>query len=221
MKLVHPEIVQIIDFQCGCVNELIIENQQFFRAFIEDINLGIAGFSSKIQLSLKDKPVDLSKYALVITEYAPLQLNKKTLITKIIQSLEKEALNESNYVETMEIIAQIERYLLGLTLSLPCEIEFGKISIGVLIKAMSPEIVESGKTTIEKLFDFMELVRELEKDKVYVLVNIRSYISDDEMESFLSTALSHDHKILLVESQARNKLAMTKRLIIDKDLCEI
>ena len=165
MKIVHPEIETIISFDETHINELVIENQKFFSSFIEDINMGIAGFNSKTTLSIKDKPIDLSKYALVITEFAPLQLNKKTLITKITQSLEKEALNENNYLSSMELIAKIESYLLELSFSIPCEIEFSKISIGNVIKAMSPEIVENGKTIIEKLFDFMELVREMEKEK--------------------------------------------------------
>lgn len=220
MKLAHPDIERVIDINCGLVNEVVIENQRFFCALVEDINFSIDGCAGKTILSINDKVVDLSKYALTITEFAPLQLNKKTLITKITQILEKEAVNESNYVATMELLAKIESFLLELGLELPCEIEFSKVNVGSLIKAMSPEIVDSEKPTIERLFDYMELVRELEREKLFILINARSYFSDEEMEAFVETILSHDQKALLLESQARSKLNGTQRLTIDKDLCE-
>ena len=220
MKFVHPEIESVIDVDCGLVNEVVIENQKFFSSLVEDINLSINGIAGKTILSIKDKSVDLSKYALTITEFAPLQLNKKTLITKITQILEKEAINESNYVTAMELLAKIESFLLELGLELPCEIEFTKVNVGNLIKAMSPEIVEGDKPTIEKLFDFMEFVRELEREKLFILINARSYFSDEDMESFVETILAHDQKVILLETQTRPKLNGTQRLTIDKDLCE-
>ena len=75
-------------------------------------------------------------------------------------------------------------------------------------------------TQCEKILDYMELVRELEREKLFILVNIRSYFNDETMEKFIETVLLHDHKILMLESQSRKRLTRTQRLTIDSDLCE-
>ncbi len=221
MKMCHPEIQTVLEIGDDYVNELIIENQGLFRALLEDIALSINGLDGKTILSKQDKPVELSKFAQIITEFAPLQLNKKTLIAKITQILEKEALNEENYLRTMECVASLEKYFYDLSLALPCEIYFTKLNISSLLKSASLEIADEGKTTLECLYDYLELVRELEREKLFILVNMRSYFNDGEMSLFINTILSHGHKIVLLESQARALLQNTKRLIIDKDLCEI
>ena len=220
MKLCFPQIENVIKIDGTNVNEVVIENQTLFRTFIEDLNLSVNGTKGESVLSIQERPVDMSKYSQIITEFAPLQLNKKTLITKITQILEKEALNENNYLSTMELMRSVECYLNDLSLELPCEIMFTKATIGNLIKALSPEIVEEGKETIEKILDYMELVRELEREKLFILVNIRSYFNDETMEKFIETVLLHDHKILMLESQSRKRLTRTQRLTIDSDLCE-
>ena len=66
----------------------------------------------------------------------------------------------------------------------------------------------------------MELVRELERDKLFVLVNIRSYYDDHEVTALLRTLLDHDLYVLLLDSYAGNVLVGEKRWTVDEDLCE-
>ena len=73
---------------------------------------------------------------------------------------------------------------------------------------------------LERLIDFMGLVREFDRDKLFVLVGLRSFFADDRVELFLKTVLEHGYNVLLLDSIAREKLPCEKRLTIDKDLCE-
>ena len=57
-------------------------------------------------------------------------------------------------------------------------------------------------------------------DKLFIMVNMRSYFSDEEMELFAESACLHDFKVLLLESVAASRLKHTKRFVIDADLCE-
>jgi CRISPR-associated protein Csn2 len=67
----------------------------------------------------------------------------------------------------------------------------------------------------------MDLVTRFEGEKLFILVNLRSFLSDDAMETFLRTTTTHGMKILLVDSHAYPMLSLENRLLIDKDLCEI
>lgn len=66
----------------------------------------------------------------------------------------------------------------------------------------------------------MELVREFDRDRLFIMINMRSYFSNEEMERFIESACLHDFKLLLIESASRNILKNTKRYTADEDLCE-
>ncbi len=67
----------------------------------------------------------------------------------------------------------------------------------------------------------MNIIRDLDTDKLFVLINLRSYYSDDRMNDFFDTISFHRHSVLLIESVTRTSLTREKRLTIDKDWCEI
>ena len=66
----------------------------------------------------------------------------------------------------------------------------------------------------------MELIRELDSDKLFIFVGLRSYITDEEAESLFDTAIKHRYKIFLIDSSEYNIMKNEKRTVIDKDLCE-
>jgi len=95
-----------------------------------------------------------------------------------------------------------------------------KLAIGPLIRALSPEIADNEKNTLETIFTYMELVRELDRDRLFIMVNMRSYFSDEDMGIFTESVSLHDFKVLLLESISLPSLPYTKRYTIDEDLCE-
>ena len=66
----------------------------------------------------------------------------------------------------------------------------------------------------------MELVRELDKDRLFIMINMRTYFSDEEMNIFIESACLHDFKILLLESTSFARLKNIQRFTVDEDLCE-
>lgn len=220
MKLAYKNMAHILRFDEGCVNELVIENKKAFFDLINSVALQTEGLHGDCVLSIADKPVEFSKYADVTVQFAPFELNRKSLLTKLYSFLEKKAQTPENYTETADLLAGLERYALRLSEELPFEIHCQKLAIGPVIKALAPEIEEDDKKPIEKIFAYMELVRELDRDKLFILVNMRSYFSDEDMELFAESVCLHDFKVLLLEPFAFPKLKHTERFVIDDDLCE-
>ena len=91
---------------------------------------------------------------------------------------------------------------------------------GCLLEALVQEVADSGGDTLERILDYMELVRELDRDKLFIMINMRSYFSDEDMERFVNTACLHDFKLLLLESISHKRLKNTKRYTVDDYLCE-
>ena len=64
------------------------------------------------------------------------------------------------------------------------------------------------------------LVREFDREKLFFLVNLRSWYPDETVELFLQSALGHGHKIMLIDSCDYPRLPSERRVTVDIDLCE-
>lgn len=219
MIVAHPEIRTLLEIGNDYVNELVIENQIFMRNLITDISNQISGEDGKAVLSIDNVPVEWEKYAEIISDYIPPELNRRSLISKICACAEQKALSGSYYMRSMEVLNGIEKYITELCVDYPCNFNFTKLNIGSIIRSVGMQIENDG-TILEQLTDYMNLVRNFEQEKLFIILGMRNYFTDDEMETFIETVLSHDFKLLLVEGTAKTKLKLTKRLIIDADLCE-
>lgn len=220
MKLVYKDMGHILRFDGGYVNELIIENKNMFFDVVNSMTMQAEGLRGGCVLSIGDRPVDFGKYADLTLQFAPFQVNRKSLLTKLYAALENKALTSENYMKTVELLGELESYVLRLSEELPFEIHCQKLSIGPVIRSISPEIEDSDKSALEKIFAYMELVRELDRDKLFIMINMRSYFPDEKMEMFTESASLHDFNVLLLENVSSKKLNYTKRFVIDDDLCE-
>lgn len=222
MKITFPEFNKIFD-TCvpNKINTLVIENQSLFSRFLLDLDHQLNGFDGKTVVSLSNKPLPVNKTVEVITQFIPFDINKKTLVNKIIAALEKTAVDGYNYQKTVELITEIEKYLDELSFGFDCDIEYSKLEISSILKAVGIEIKSSYDTVSEKLIDYFELVREFDRDKLFVTVNLRSYIDDIEAESFIDTVIKHEYNVIMLENFEHAKLLSEERYIIDADLCEI
>lgn len=220
MKLAYRDMEHTLRFDEGHVNELVVENKKMFFEMVNGMAMQVEGLHGDFVLSVGDKPVEFSKYADLTVQFAPFQVNRKSLLTKLYAVLEKKALISENYMKTGELLGELEKYVFKLSEELPFEINCQKLAIGPIIRTLSPEIEEEDKTPLEKIFSYMELVREFDRDKLFIMINMRSYFPDEEMGKFTESACLHDFKVLLLENYASSKLNHTQRFVIDADLCE-
>lgn len=220
MKFVYSNINQVFRFGLGYTNELVVENKKLFFEIVNNMMLQAEGVGGNCVLSIADKTVEFSKYADVTVQFAPFQLNRKNLLTKFYSALEKKAMDAENYSKTLELLGRLENYVYELADEFDFEVDCKKVAVGPLIRALAPEIEETDKNTIEKIFSYMELIREIDRDRLFIMVNMRTYFDDYEMECFLESVCLHDFKVLLLENTSFKKLKNTHRCTIDDDLCE-
>lgn len=221
MKFAYPEITEVFDTENGMYNSVIIENKRLFTDIITDLYNQKDGFEGKTVISENHVPIQISKKVDIIDKFIPFQLNTKSIVNGIASALEKCAVNEENISRTLSLIAQTESFLLDLAFEFPCSISFDNISISSIIKHSGINVESELNSISEKVCEYMELVTEFEKRKMFVTVNMRSFVEYDEMEKFAETAIMHGYDIIAIENCAYKKLKNESRLIIDEDLCEI
>lgn len=171
-------------------------------------------------MSRSDEPISFAGNAELIDSYLSFELCRKSLITKLVSSLETAAVDEIHYLRTAALIGELEQYVQELSMDLPCDVYCSKMNFSTILRAVGLGIPDDYPNDLERLLDYMELCRELEKDRLYIYVNLRSYYDDEEMQAFFDSVLSHEYHILLVDSTSRSLLHSEHRVTVDNDLCE-
>lgn len=220
MKLSSPYFDTLLELREGEPLLLEIEAQSLFRKFSEDLRRQADGESGEAVLSVEDSPVPLSRYAEILDCFAPFDINTKSMLTKIAAALERGAVDEEHYLATSALLANIERHITELCFDLPVRIECRKLTAGAVIKAASPAIAEDFASPLEALLSYMSVISDLDRNKLYITVNMRSYFDDEEMTEFIGEIRKKQFHVLLLESSARERIAGLNRLTIDRDLCE-
>ncbi len=135
--------------------------------------------------------------------------------------MQKLAMDEEHYYQTSELITLLESYLLDLSVELTGNIELSKITWENTIKAVGVEFADNYDSLAEKILDYMELVREYDSERIFITLNLWSYISDNEMNKFVNDVVVRGYKLLMLENTEYPIIDHEKRYIIDADKCII
>lgn len=219
MKIIIPEIDHV--FECGgdSVCSIVIENQQVFYNIVSDLYKQSQGEDGQAVLSDCNKNMSIAKFAEIISQFIPFDMNPKSLVSKINSRMQEMSMDDVHYLKTNELVAEWERYLMDLSLGLIGNFEFSKVSGESLIKAAGIRIDTLYDSLGEQLLDYFELVEEYDRKKLFVLVNLRSYLPDQELSIFIRNILQRNIQIMLLESSEHPIIEGERRYILDKDKC--
>ena len=221
MNLVTPFFTGEIQIDTAAVTALVIENPRVFYGIIQDMYQQISGEAGDCILSNEKGILKFSKAADMTTSFVPFELNEKRLISKINAVLEQEALGAVHYGETMEILSRIEQFADVLSENLPYQLYFPGINIGALIKMLGTVVEDDSESDMERVFQYMQMVRSLLGDKLFIFVNMFSFFEREKLQLFFETAIRHEYQVLLIESKDYATMNYMRKVIIDQDLCVI
>lgn len=214
--LQHP--IELSDEQVASV---VIENGRLFREMVQDLCDCIEHGDGDAILSEDGVELKFADSVDMIKEFVPFRLNTKILVTALMKRLEKYALSADRRDATNELVESVRSYVRGLTLEIPYEVECEGLTMSAIIKGCAPSFTEEEGGLEDKILAYMRLVREFSGERIFILVNMRSYFTDQESLKLLETCLAEHFVMLMIEGCARPLLPMELRLLVDSDLCEI
>lgn len=220
MKLVYPEINAVLDTDKPGIQTLVIESPRFLRELLSDIYRQLNGETGNAVLSTNNKPLEMSKYAEVLDNFISFEINQKPLLNKIASALEKKSTEEEYYMKTERVMHELELLFDDLAFELPGDIVCSKLNIASVIKGVAPELRDDYEDYLERIIDYIELVREFDRDKLFITLDLRSFFTDEEAETFILESEKRHYNLLMIESCDRTRLPCERRLTIDADLCE-
>lgn len=222
MKLVHSELSGAIITDSAMFAEWVIESQKYFSEYLQELYWQYEKGDGRFVLSQGDKELELSKYLEIIVNPFAVEINSRKILNKLYVNLEKISREEQMYAKTLELTAYIHEYLMQLEQQTNYILSFDDtLEMPAVLKAVGIKHEEIEEDFFERLIRYVKIAVEVLSTKVFVFVNIRSYLTDSQVQELIKEVGYQEAKILFMESQERGCLEGGMRYIIDKDGCEI
>lgn len=224
MKLTYSELSSPIILEEGKVVTLVIESAVLFRQFLNELMSQVNNDNgNNFILSKDDKLLQVKKEIEIIFNPLTLDFNQKKIITKIINDLSKVADGEMFFTKTLELKSLIIQYSLKLldNLEIPISID-ADFTIGELLKIVGTKIDIDTTNLIEKILTYFQIIVSLKLASVFVLINVKSYLSIEELIELYKYIEYNKYRVLLLESNSNTSIRHLEQMVlIDKDMCEI
>ena len=199
MKINCNYIDNSIVFEDGKINVIELESKRFFYRFVSNLYSISNGniLEEFICLDGNNKEINLANRVKIFNNYFEFDFNLKKYNNEIIKQL----------------IDNINDEDIPLFISNDLDIE--TIFKGVKI------LINSFDDILNNLFLLIDIEKTLNLSSILVFINLKQYLSNEELEELYKYSIYNDVKILLVDSQCYgNKSIYENKLSIDKDLVE-
>lgn len=219
MILTHYELNEPIEFKDGIVNVLVIENSGLMTKMIEELlnqsEKGEGGFV----LFEKDKSVPISETEIIINPFSA-DINERSILNKLYAAMKKDALDEELFLSTNTFLSDIEMCLQKIIERQPQELESLPPDLTDLFKALNVRFSVSGSLD-ERLCDYIDICSEYRKTKLFIFVNLKSFLTESEIVQLYAHSIYTKKAVLMIENQQFQALEYEIVRIIDLTLCEI
>lgn len=222
MKLVYTELEQQLVFQENKVNVLVIEQKELFRRMIQELDKQISGEEGGFVLSDNNKTMRIDKEICLILNPFALDINSRKALTGLYNELGKLGMNEENYLNTCRVKGQIAEYIYGLLNQVDYALKFqDDFNHQSLFKALEVEFEAGEENFLEGLVYFMDVCSKFQKIKILAFVNLKTYLTNDDLQKFYKEAFYRKMHLLLLENSIEQELAEEVVCIVDDDLCVV
>lgn len=222
MKLVYTEIEKQLVFQENRAQVLVVENKQLFRRMLEDFNKQVEGAEGGFTLSADNKILRLDKEACLVLNPFNLEINSRKALTGLYNELGKLGMSEENYLKTCRLKGQIAEYTYDLLSQVDYALELQEdFGLQNLFKALEVEFEAGEGDFLEQLAAYMDACCKFQKVKILAFANLRTYVTDEELQALYKEAFYRKLHLLLFENSVGMELEEEVVSIVDDDLCLI
>ena len=221
MKLNVKYFENSIVFNNTEINVLEIENKAMFYRFIRDLHsINSYGVYEDIKFFGEDTEINMINKLKIYTDFFDFQFDSKKSINDISKYVSSSVNEEDkDKIKSLynKIIKSYEKILNEIDLPLCVDNEFNFDNFSKLIKIA----IETKDELFDNLLLLIDLERVLKSKCLLVFVNLKQYLSKNELIELYKYAIYNNVNIFLVDSQSYGiTLKYEKKLIIDDNLDE-
>lgn len=221
MRLIYSEYDIDIELSIDKANVLCIENRNVFSECIMELWNQCEAKDGNWFLSDKGKDLQVSKNVTSILNPVGIDLNDRKLLKILYQNMETDV-HENKYLKLGEINSSIVSFIDEIVDRQPYAIEFDdNVAVADLLKIYNVRFVEETESLLELIITYVQLWHRVANCKVFVFVNLKTYLDDNQISQLYEMLRYEQVFILLIEANYTGKIDDENVKIIDKDLCFI
>lgn len=223
MKLVHPDFFFQIIFKESKVINIIIESPRIFENMLSELYNQFLGNEGLWVLSENSTPIQIKRYCEIILNPFDLDINNKRILGKLYNDIKDNTIRSDLYIKWNELYPNIKNVVDDLIKDFDYNLEYDdEIEIKELLKLLNLRFTEDSTNSLERIIDYMNLHNSILGTKVFILVNIKSFYSKENLRYLYEQAFYKKYYLLLIESKEGECLDDREICyIIDKDGCVI
>ena len=222
MNLVTKLLENSLEIKAKKINTLVIEDRKYFTLFLREIIENINKESETLDLIEDYKKLDFAKSTEVIFDLFNLDANGASLLKKLYTELEKDLNSEDMYKKRIELEASLSNFIDDLVFRSRFSLSYGEINYSSLFKSFSVEFDYDKSSLIERLIEYLKVSSDLLNKKLFIIVNLDSFLTDDDLIELANFLCYNEIKVLGLQNSITREVNSCDNLrIVDKDLCEI
>ncbi len=191
-----------IIFEDGKINSIEMENKKFFYRFVRDLYSISNGdvLEEFIFLDDNNKEISVFNKIKIFNNFFEFDFNSKKYNMEILKQLvseindedKNEILNLQKKIYT-KVNKQLNKYDIPLYISIDIDLEAILKELKITIKNYDD--------ILNNLFLLIDLENILRLSNILIFINLKQYLSTEELEEFYKYAIYNNVKLILVDSQ--------------------
>lgn len=222
MKIIHCEHNIEVDFNCGEICSIIIENPRILDSFVLGLYNSTIRKEDKVYILDNFEKIEFAK--LVDLVFSPLELTyeKKDIQKKLLQNILEEITESDISYRFSEICSSFLENIYEVKINSEYEIDFDEnLEMQKLIKCFDIHLKEPMGSFVERIVEYISVMSKLMGKQIFILVGCAHYIDNDEYK-LLQKHVAHENVAVLTVEGRQNRLKnLGNQYIMDVDLCEI
>lgn len=199
-----------------------VENPSEFFSLVQELRGVFDGSESEFSFWENDAEISAEKKGEIILSPFFFDLADKKIISLLHKRLNDEFLSGDYIVRFNEITSMTESFLYDLFSRVDFSIDFSELTLSDLLKAVGVKPSNDYATVLEKIVCYINIYAELKNISFFVLVGIKTVLSDEEITELYKHCSLQKISLLLIEGgRARKTLENERIIIVTEDLCEI
>lgn len=217
MNFAHHLFEKTVHINEGEVLTLVIENPIVLRSIV----CFFKGENTEMVFLDGSEVLEVDKGIEFIDNIFDVDFASKKIINRLCGEAEQIACDFQN--ETISIFSAINEYAEAISANFDLPVKFSFLDeTDRLIKFLNFHIDTEDMALPELILSYMEVCRKVFGRKLFAVLNIKSFLSDEEFELFCKSIQYEQFYVLLIEAyDCQRHSEYEKKIIIDKDLCVI
>lgn len=220
MKLVHPNLIQPLEWNRDSLILWSIENPGAYLLFAQELLAQSRGEDGEFVFSDNDAEIPFIKRIEIVDSPLRVSPNDKRILTKLYLRLQKSCAEEY-YLKSQEIIDRLRNFLLEIEYATDAILDFDDaIDVSGLFKMANLRIFTDESDLEGNILLFLQNANEYLGIKVFVFFNLCSFLTMEQIDELRKKAVENSFSVLLIENKCPTDYNGIK-YIYDSDKCEI